>query len=114
MSYKTEFSTYFTSEVKRLKKRHRSFIDDLEGLKKDLQDNPFQGTELSPGIRKIRMAITSKGGGKAGGARVITHADVMLEMKEGTICFLALYDKGDQETISEKRIKNLLAEAEIK
>ncbi len=79
MSYKTEFSTYFTSEVKRLKKRHRSFIDDLENFKKDLQDNPFQGTELSPGIRKIRMAITSKGGGKAGGARVITANAIIAE-----------------------------------
>lgn len=30
------------------------------------------GTDLGRGLRKIRMAITSKGKGKSGGARVIT------------------------------------------
>ena len=109
MSYKTEFSTYFTSEVKRLKKRHRSFIDDLEGLKKDLQDNPFQGTELSPGIRKIRMAITSKGGGKAGGARVIT-ANAIIAEKEGRIGFLLLYDKSDAANVKMNVVKKIAKE----
>ena len=37
-----------------------------------------------------------------------------MEIKEGTICFLALYDKADQETISDKEIKALLKEAGIK
>lgn len=37
-----------------------------------------------------------------------------LEVREGTICFLALYDKAEQETISDKRIKSLLEEAGIK
>ena len=36
-----------------------------------LQKSPYQGVELCPGIRKIRMAIASKGRGKAGSARVI-------------------------------------------
>ena len=31
----------------------------------------MQGDELSPGIRKIRLAIVSKGKGKSGGARVM-------------------------------------------
>lgn len=114
MSYKFRTIPSFECDLKRLAKRYPSLKEDMFRLKEQLQENPRMGTSLGRGVHKIRLSLTSKGKGKKGGARVITHADVMLEVKEGTICFLALYDKGDQETISEKRIKNLLAEAEIK
>lgn len=57
---------------------------DLENLIISLEENPMQGDELSPGIRKIRMAITSKGRGKSGGARVITYTIVIAE-NEGSV-----------------------------
>lgn len=37
-----------------------------------------------------------------------------MEINEGTIYFLALYDTADQETISDKEIKALIKEAGIK
>lgn len=79
----------------------------------ELQKNPFIGADLGHGVRKIRFAIKSKGGGKRGGARLITHTDVIVGIEEGTIYFLALYDKADQETISDKTIKMLLKDAGI-
>ena len=50
MNYKTSFTTQFLAEAKRLSKRHRRFIADLEAFKNSLQENPFQGVELSSGI----------------------------------------------------------------
>lgn len=37
-----------------------------------LRENPLQGVEIAPHVRKVRMAISDKGRGKSGGARVIT------------------------------------------
>lgn len=54
-----------------------------------LQENPFQGAELYPGIRKIRMSITSKGRGKSGSARVIT-ANAIIAEHEGRIALLSI------------------------
>ncbi|MBW1619816.1 type II toxin-antitoxin system RelE/ParE family toxin, partial [Empedobacter falsenii] len=53
---------------------------------------------------KIRLAIKSKGKGKSGGARVITH----LFIENETIYLLSLYDKSEQNSISDKEIKDLL------
>ena len=69
-------SDYFTKEFKRLAKRYRSLIDDYEAFLDNLRLNPLQGDEIAPHVRKIRMAITSKGRGKSGGARVITFKTV--------------------------------------
>ena len=67
MSFKVSTTAEFESDAKILQKRHRSFKNDLKDLIISLEENPFQGVELSPGIRKIRMAIASKGRGKSGG-----------------------------------------------
>ena len=106
MRYETDYSPEFTSEFKKLKKRHRSLVDDFDSFKKGLQDNPLQGVELSPGIRKIRMAITSKSGGKSGGARVIT-ANAIVAEQQGRIAFLYIYDKADASNIKMNVIKQI-------
>ena len=77
MSFEIQTTSYFDSEAKRLAKRHRSFVDDLSDFRDSILKNPFQGTELSPGIRKVRMTIASKGRGQSGGARVITFTYIL-------------------------------------
>lgn len=57
MSFEIQTTSYFDSEAKRLAKRHRSFVDDLSNFRDSILKNPYQGTELSPGIRKVRMTI---------------------------------------------------------
>lgn len=64
----------FRVAYKRLKKRHKSLEYDFESLLASLLQNPMQGVELEGGARKVRLAITSKGRGKSGGARVISSA----------------------------------------
>lgn len=84
MNFELQTTSYFDSEAKKLAKRHRSFIDDLQGFRDSLLANPYQGVEMSPGIRKIRLTIDSKARGKSGGARVITFTYLVNE-KDGVV-----------------------------
>ena len=98
MSYSIKVSSSFAKEAKRLAKKYPSFKNDYEIFLESLQENPLQGDELTPGIRKIRMAIKSKGKGKSGGARVITY-NVIAEQHNGIIALLLIYDKSDFSTV---------------
>lgn len=90
-----------------MNKRYASFADDYENLLTDLKANPRLGTDLGGGLRKIRMAITSKGKGKSGGARVITYT-VIVQVDETEINLLTIYDKAERESISKEELKELL------
>ena len=111
MSFEVITTRRFERSAKALAKRHRSLKTDLLGLISSLEENPMQGDELTPGVRKIRMAITSKGRGKSGGARVITYTIVVKE-NEGRVYLIEIYDKGDFSTI-EASIINRVIEEEI-
>ena len=51
MSYKIQTGKDFDRSFKKLAKRYRSLPEDYKTFIGSLQDNPFQGAELSPGIR---------------------------------------------------------------
>ncbi len=72
MSYNINVTSDFAKSVKRLNKKYPSFKNDYAKFLNSLKENPFQGVELYPGIRKVRLQIRSKGKGKSGGARVIS------------------------------------------
>ena len=108
MSFEIRTIENFDRQAKKLAKRYHSFNDDFEDFLKELKANPLIGDDLGDGIRKVRMAIASKGKGKRGGARVITStANLIVELKEGEVVLLSIYDKSIQSTISEKEIKFL-------
>ena len=73
----------------------------LRQLNDELLENPFIGQSLGDGCYKIRVAIKSKGKGKSGGARLITHVHIECE----TIYLLSIYDKSERENISDKEIR---------
>jgi hypothetical protein len=50
------------------------------------------------------MAITSKGKGKSGGARIITYT-VALSEDAGNVYLIDLYDKSDYSTVTVSVIK---------
>ena len=91
MKWNVDTTVEFFHMAKPLWKKYKSLMDDLENLKKELEENPFQGDMLTPGIRKIRMAITSKGGGKSKGARIITLT-YSIDETNGNIVLLLIYD----------------------
>lgn len=82
---------------------------DIEEFVNTLEENPLQGTELTPGIRKIRMAIKSKGGGKSSGARVITY-NVLTTEHEGNVYLLEIYDKSEFSTVKEEVLREIVKE----
>ena len=94
----------FEKELKQLAKKYPSIKKDISALVDRLLQEPKTGTPLGNNCYKIRMAITSKGQGKSGGARIITFVQVI----ETTIFLLSIYDKADSENISEKELKERL------
>ena len=107
MSFKIIPTPTFAKSLKALAKRHKSMKSDIKQLTESLEENPLQGVELTPGVRKIRMAITSKGSGKSGGARVITY-NILATEQDGEVYLLEIYDKSDYPTIKIEVIKELI------
>lgn len=107
MSFEVKTTSDFDKAAKGLAKRYRSFKEDLRELILSLELNPVQGTELSPGLRKLRMAITSKGRGKAGGARVITFT-IAVSQSTGRVYLVDIYDKADYSTVDVRIIQRKL------
>ena len=78
-------------------------LDDYDAFLTGLEQDPFQGSSLGKGVRKVRMAIASKGKGKSGGARVITY-NLYQEGDSVIIDLLTIYDKGEISNISDEFI----------
>lgn len=104
MSYNIITIPSFERELKFLAKKHRSIPTDFKKLLDDLELNPTMGDEVLKDCYKIRMAITSKGQGKSGGARLITFVYVLKE----SIYLLSIYDKSETATISDKELRELI------
>ena len=96
----------FVKELKRLSKKYRSLKAEMDEVGDELADYPHMGLAIGNNCYKIRIAIKSKGAGKSGGARVITC--VVAVRKE--VYLLSIYDKSDQATLTDKRLKELLKE----
>ena len=101
-------SEEFRIAYKRLKKRHKSLQQDFERLLVSLLDNPIQGVEIEDNVRKIRLAITSKGRGKSGGARVIIRVRLIADELQ----LLYIYDKADYENVSDAFLRDVMKRIE--
>ena len=97
----------FDKEYKRLKKKYQSLPDDLANLEEELIKNPNLGIDLGNNFRKIRMSIATKNKGKSGGARVITYS-LVVSFVDSKIVLVTIYDKGEQQSISDARIKQII------
>ena len=105
MSFKVETIAPFRKEAKKLIKKYPSLKDELAELGTLLSMDPTHGISLGNNCYKIRLSVASKGKGKSGGARVITHFYV----SDKTVFLLSIFDKSDQKSISDSQIKALLA-----
>jgi len=104
MSLKIELTSKFKRKAKALLKKYPSFKQELEELINALEADPTQGTSIKHNCYKIRLSIKSKGKGKSGGARVITH----LHVTDTTVYLLYIYDKSEQDNISDKELLELI------
>jgi hypothetical protein len=94
----------FEKDLKHLAKKYPSIKKDMADLVNKLMEEPKLGTPLGNDCYKIRMAITSKGKGKSGGARVITFVQII----QTNIFLLSIFDKADAANISDKHLKERL------
>lgn len=115
MKVEIRITSNFSSRAKSLIKKYPSLINELGVLEENLTDNPQLGTPLGNDSYKIRLSIKSKGKGKSGGARVITHlrgeiiGTVERSADGKTIVYLlTIYDKSDTAAISTKELKELI------
>lgn len=98
---------HFDRELKKLLKKYPSLAADLREMGKSLAENPFQGKQLGKDCYKVRMAISSKGQGKSGGARVIICVKISAE----AVTLLPIYDKSAQSDIPDKLLIQLLKDS---
>ena len=104
MSYNIISIPPFEKQLKRLSKKYESLKIEFAQFIDSIEENPFQGTALANSCYKIRLSIKSKGKGKRGGARIIIHVVV----SEQEVFLLTIYDKSEQNNISNKELKDLL------
>ena len=104
MSFNIIATEPFERKLKQLVKKHKSLKTDLQKIIEQLEENPTLGIPLGNECYKIRIAITSKGKGKSGGARIITYVRVVSE----NVFLMDIYDKSEQATISDKELQLLI------
>lgn len=107
MNCKITTTPDFARELKHLAKRYPSMKDDFKKFIDELRASPIMGTELGMHLRKVRFSIASKGKGKSGGARVITHT-ILVETDGADITLVAIYDKSEQANITDKELRQLI------
>ena len=91
-------------------KKYASFEQDYLQLLDELRSNPFVGTPLGEGVRKVRMPISSKGKGKSGGARVLTYNVNKESDDEIKVTLMSIYDKSKISNVSDEYISFLIKE----
>ncbi|MDO9256212.1 MAG: type II toxin-antitoxin system RelE/ParE family toxin [Bacteroidales bacterium] len=105
MNYNVFTIPPFDKQLKRLVRKFPSLKEEYAKLVDDLENNPEKGIALHNSCFKIRLAIASKGKGKSGGARIITHVQVV----DNSVFLLSIYDKSEKEDIPDKEINYLLS-----
>lgn len=115
MSYRIIAVPSFSRDAKRLSKKYASLKGELQNLQSDLLQNPRSGTLIRENTYKIRLAVKSKGKGKSGGLRIITHVfEIEIELNENEkeqrtiIVLVAIYDKSEMNNLPDKELRELI------
>lgn len=94
----------FERKLKKLAKKYKSLKIDLAKVLDQLAETPTMGTPLGKDCYKIRVAITSKGKGKSGGARLITY----VRLVNDAVFLLDIFDKSEQASVSDRELSLLI------
>lgn len=105
MTYNVISIPPFDNQLKRLSKKYPSLKKEFRELFESLEKIPFQGNPLGDNCFKIRLAISSKGKGKSGGARIITCVRII----QSSVFLITIYDKSERRDIGDKELKRLLS-----
>ncbi len=106
VSFRVTTTPTFDHQAKVLARKYRTLSDDLAALISQLEVDPEIGVPLGHHCYKIRLAIKSKGKGKSGGGRVVTHVRIIKQ----SVRLIAIYDKSEKDTITDAELLKLLAD----
>ncbi len=112
-------SKSFKRQAKPLLKKFSSLTKELIQLENEFKKNPQFGKPLGHDSYKIRLAVKSKGKGKSGGLRVISHLETeiigLIEAEDDNIIvnLISIYDKSQTTSISDKELRDLIAGLQI-
>jgi mRNA-degrading endonuclease RelE of RelBE toxin-antitoxin system len=106
MAYDVVLTSGFRKELKRIAKKHRQILSDIDLLIDELAENPAIGVDLGKNVYKIRLAISGSSKGKSGGARVITYVKIVAQ----TVVLAEIYLKTDYDTVDVNTVVARLTE----
>jgi len=95
MAFNVILTPSFKKELKRIAKKHRHILSDVNELIDKLAINPVIGDDLGRNVYKVRLAITGSSKGKSGGARVITYIKIIAS----TVVLAEIYLKSEYDTV---------------
>lgn len=104
MAIEVKYTPDFERQLKRLANKYSSIYEDLGNLIDELEITPQTGKPLGKSLYKVRMALSNKGKGKSGGARVITY----VLLKNESVYLAAIYDKSEHSSIDTDRLIKVL------
>lgn len=113
MTVSIDYLPEFERRAKALAKKYKSFPTDYDAFLEELERNPFSGESLGYNTYKYRMAITAKGKGKSGGARVITY-NLQQDSDGILITLMSIYDKSEIDNVSDAYLRQLVQSIETK
>lgn len=106
MNFEIIITPDFTKDAKRLIKKYPSLKTELNVLTKQLEVDPFHGTQIMENVYKIRIAIKSKNKGKSGGARTVHFIYQSERLNE--VYLLNIYDKSEFSSISNAVLESVI------
>lgn len=109
MNYSIVSTRRFEKELKRLAKKFPSLKGEFAVLIDELAMLPTLGVSLGNNCFKVRLAISSKGKGKSGGARVITYVYV----DSSTVYLLTIYDKSEKSDLKASELVEMISTLDL-
>ena len=98
----------FERSLKKLSKKYPSLKNEYAEFVDKTENKGAQGRALGNGFYKARLSVKSKGKGKSGGLRIISHEIIIQQIDEKHIRLAAIYDKGEISNIDRKYLDSLI------
>ena len=98
----------FDKSFKRLSRKYHSLKEEFLSFIIETENNDIQGSPLGNGFYKARLSVKSKGKGKSGGIRIISHREIIYKHKDTEITLVSIYDKSEINTIDKKYLESLV------
>jgi hypothetical protein len=98
----------FDKSFKKLSRKFHSLKEEFHEFIEKTEKENVQGRSLGNGFYKARLSVKSKGKGKRGGLRIISHREIIFKMEETEITLVTIYDKNETSSIDRKYLESLI------